>query len=218
MEDISGGEDEQDDDDVEFDMVDAADDGGSVDADEDEIWEALKKSARRSGEDGTDEMDSDALPDLDDEEFEEDDEDEDLAAYDYDDSDEDLAVDKDLMAVDDDDEVAVDEDEFVAETPFESLFEDAPEDDDEEGDDDEDDAGLLEDEDDLIGSDEDVPVFGDDDNEEEEDDDAAPVKGKGGRTSGADNKNKKRKLKHMPTFATAEDYAHLLGDSDDEEL
>jgi len=88
--------------------------------------------------------------------------------------------------------------------PFKSAF--ANED---EFDDPEDDDNLMEDDDDLIGSDEDVPLF--------DDEDEVEMRTTGGISSKAeDRKSKKRKLKHLPTFATADDYAHLLGASDDE--
>ncbi|KAI5476912.1 CCAAT-box-binding transcription factor [Pseudohyphozyma bogoriensis] len=118
-----------------------------------------------------------------------------------DDSEDDIDVDDD----DDDDLAEFDytdsEEEEVEETPFKSAF-------DEENEMDDEDAGLLEDEDDLIGSDEDMPVF------ESEEEDEGKAK-KGGKSDRRD--KKKQKLKHLPVFATADDYAHLLGASDDED-
>lgn len=50
---------------------------------------------------------------------------------------------------------------------------------------------------------------GSDDDDDEDDEDAAASK----------KSNKKRKLKHLPTFASADDYAHLLGaDDEDDDL
>ena len=117
---------------------------------------------------------------------EDDDDDEDLAEFDYSDS---------------DDEVVQGEDK-----PFKSAFAD-----DESPFDDDDDDGdnLMEDEGDLIGSDEDMPMFaqGRSDGEDE------PTAKKGSKE---ERKQKKRKLKHLPMFATADDYAHLMGDSDED--
>lgn len=53
-----------------------------------------------------------------------------------------------------------------------------------------------------------MPLFGSD--VEAEESHAASSKSK-------DRKKKKQKLKHLPMFATADDYAHLLGGSDDDE-
>ncbi|KAJ9647812.1 RNA-binding ribosome biosynthesis protein mak21 [Coniosporium tulheliwenetii] len=72
------------------------------------------------------------------------------------------------------------------------------------------DAAELEDGDEaLVGSDEELPDdfegFG------EEPDEAKDAKTKGKE----EKKRKKRKLKHLPTFASAEDYAKLIGDDDE---
>ncbi|GAA6007955.1 hypothetical protein JCM10207_006979 [Rhodosporidiobolus poonsookiae] len=83
--------------------------------------------------------------------------------------------------------------------------------------DDEDDDGvgsaeddLLEDDADLFGSDEDVRLGGGSSDEEKEEEEEEERKRR--------EKAKRRKVKHLPTFASAEDYAHLLGGSDDEEI
>ncbi|BGP21238.1 CCAAT-box-binding transcription factor [Rhodotorula toruloides] len=72
--------------------------------------------------------------------------------------------------------------------------------DEDEGDDGSD--GFVEADDDLLGSDEDIMLGGGSDEDEEDEEEQA--------------RSKKRKVKHLPTFASAEDYAHLLGDSDDD--
>jgi ribosome biogenesis protein MAK21 len=113
-----------------------------------------------------------------------------------DDDEEDLA---EFDYSDSDDEKAAD----AADVPFKSAFGDE-----EDGFDDDDDDNLIEDDADLIGSDEDMPMFGEDDDDEEEG-------AKGSKSK--DRKSKKRKLNKLPMFATADDYAHLLGGSDDED-
>ena len=67
-----------------------------------------------------------------------------------------------------------------------------------------------------VGLDENMSDVLDDDDEVPEGDigakdslpDALPSKGSG--------KQKRRKLKHLPTFASADEYAHMLGDDDDQ--
>jgi len=152
------------------------DDESEDDEMEDQIWKAMKKSMPK--ESGDAELLDD---DNDDSEGVVDEEDKDLAAYDYSDSD--------------------DEEQ---KTHYKSPF-----DDEDLGDDDD---GFLEEDDDLVDSDADIPLYGSDD--EAEDENAAS--NKGGKR--AENKNKKRKLKHLPLFATADDYAKLLGGSDDEDI
>ncbi|KAF2866690.1 CBF/Mak21 family-domain-containing protein [Massariosphaeria phaeospora] len=95
-------------------------------------------------------------------------------------------------------------------------------------DDDEDDAldGLdLDDEDALVDSDDDVPLDMDMDmdmNDDTDVEDPTPssksknVKDKGKDSDNGKKSNKKRKLKHLPTFASAEDYAKLIGGDDDD--
>lgn len=84
-------------------------------------------------------------------------------------------------------------------------------------DDDEDDGmdddvfGDMDDEEAFVDSDEDVSIDMNDDTDVEEP--APPSKSK------EDNEKqgrKKRKLKHLPTFASMEDYAKLIGDDDDD--
>ncbi|GAA5980815.1 hypothetical protein JCM10908_003877 [Rhodotorula pacifica] len=120
------------------------------------------------------------------------DDDDDVAMYHYSESEEEEEGGATKEAEDDDDD-----DE--AEPPFKSAFEDS--------DIGEDDPGFLELDDDVLGSDEDIELDGADD---DEDDEEAAAPGK--------KDNKKRKLKHLPTFASADDYAHLLGGSDDEDI
>lgn len=105
---------------------------------------------------------------------------------------------------DDDDDVAMyhyseseEEAEAEEEQPFKSAFDDS-----DVGEDD--DPGFLELDDDVLGSDEDIELGADESDEEE--------------AAGEKKDNKKRKLKHLPTFASADDYAHLLGGSDDEDI
>lgn len=162
---------------------------------EDEIWAAMRKSMPKAkGGHGDDE----------DDDVEDGDEDDDVAEFHYSDSDEDgQAV---VEARDED------EDEDDGDEPFRSAFPDEDDFSDDE------DGGFIEDEDDLIGSDEDMPMFDDlagEDSDQDEEESAARASK---RSKKDERKNKKRKLKHMPMFATAEDYAHLLGNSDDEDI
>lgn len=122
------------------------------------------------------------------------------------------------MADEDDPEAAADEDEedlaaydysdsddeeeaTADEAPYKSPFAD------EEDDGGDDDDAFLEEDGDLLDSDADIPLYGSDDEPE-----AKKIE-----TSNP-SKNKKRKLKHLPLFATADDYAKLLGGSDDEDI
>ncbi|GAA5912187.1 hypothetical protein JCM6882_003078 [Rhodosporidiobolus microsporus] len=86
-----------------------------------------------------------------------------------------------------------DEDAFVSAFPDEDAQDSASDD------------GFVEEEDDVFGSDDDIPLG--DAGEEDSADERKQAQ-----------KAKKRKLKHLPTFASADDYAHLLGGSDDEEI
>lgn len=111
---------------------------------------------------------------------------------------------------------AQDEDEDE-ERPFVSAFE--PEEDEKvseeeeeaDEDDDEDEEGFDFSEGSLIGSDEEMDMLLGGDESQEEFSEAAR------KQANKEKSNKRRKLKHLPTFATAEDYAALLGRSDDEE-
>lgn len=84
-------------------------------------------------------------------------------------------------------------------------------------DEDEDDFDMdVSDEDAFVGSDEELP-FGMDDISDDGEGEAEPDKGQGqdqGKTDDGEGK-KKRKLKHLPTFASADDYAELLAGEDD---
>ena len=97
------------------------------------------------------------------------------------------------------------------------------EDDDEEGgmmldggsEDDMDVPDFSEDGDDAFGDDDEVP-FGILDDEPEEEEEEAPVDSKKARNK--KQREDRKKLKALPTFATAEDYAKLIGDDDDEDI
>ncbi|KAF2202939.1 CBF-domain-containing protein [Delitschia confertaspora ATCC 74209] len=68
----------------------------------------------------------------------------------------------------------------------------------------------------FLGSDEDIPVdFDMDEDEEDASEDETTASSK--KKEREERKKKKRKLKHLPTFASAEDYAKLLGGDDDTE-
>lgn len=169
-------------------MEQEIDEPEEVDSDDEEMEEEIWKAMKKS----MPKEKGDPL-DLDEEEDPE-------AAMDGDDDD-----DEDLAAYDYSESDAEDGDE--EEVPYKSPFADEAME--EEGDD----AGFLEEDDDLLGSDQDIPLYGDsDDDDSGEGEEEGKGKGKGG------NKNKKRKLKHLPLFATADDYAKLLGGSDDEDI
>ncbi|KAM0793697.1 hypothetical protein ACM66B_001122 [Microbotryomycetes sp. NB124-2] len=184
----------------EFELV--VDDGKSVDADEEEIWDAMKKSLKHEVD-----SDEDAVEPDDEEELEEDD-DVDAAEFAYSDSE---------LGVDDFDMEFPDAGDKTFENAVDSDGDDLGmgDDDDEELDEDDDlegdelDAGLLEDEDDLIDSDEDMPEL--------DEDEIRDAKAGASKKAGAAGQNKKRKLKHLPVFASADDYAHLLGGDDDDD-
>ncbi|GAA5873070.1 hypothetical protein JCM3774_000328 [Rhodotorula dairenensis] len=170
--------------------VDAGDaDEAETDEDmEEEIWKAMKKSMPKAKGDS----------DLDDlEGGDDDDDDDDVAMYHYSESEEEAeeAAEEGAKGQSDDDD--------EEEPPFKSAFEDS-----DVGEDD--DPGFLELDDDVLGSDDDIELGADDD-------DVGGAEGKGGDGKDGDRK-KKRKLKHLPTFASADDYAHLLGGSDDEDI
>ncbi|GAA5854114.1 hypothetical protein JCM9279_002836 [Rhodotorula babjevae] len=71
---------------------------------------------------------------------------------------------------------------------------------------------FLEADDDLVGSDEDMPLGFDVAGGSDDDDDEAAAD-----AASAKKPSKKRKLKHLPTFASASDYAHLLGGDDEDD-
>lgn len=91
-----------------------------------------------------------------------------------------------------------------------------------EEDDEDDDFDMdVSDEDAFVGSDEELPFgfedLSDQEQEQEQDQDQDQGKGKGkdqGKKDEGEGK-KKRKLKHLPTFASADDYAELLAGEDD---
>ncbi len=201
-----GKQDEADDDDEP--------DSDASEMDEDEIWQAMK----------------DTMPDRDrfEEEMgmgeeDEDEDDEDLAALDYTDSEEDDEG---------DDEEDGGEPQLIE--GFEDALDEDMEDDDEEVDgvdgrdfgvdddeDDEEESPFAEDEEDLV-------PFTDFDAlekagaqpggrkrgaEEEEEEEEQPAKGKGSSSKRAE---RKKQRKELPIFASADDYAHMLGASDEE--
>ncbi|GAA6064635.1 hypothetical protein JCM10212_003360 [Sporobolomyces blumeae] len=176
-----------------------------------EIWKAMRKSMPK--EKGDDDM-LDGASDLDEDDDPDGSDDEDLAAYDYSDSDDDdqdsnLAIDEDMgefVQMPSGGEENEDEDEDEDEVPYKSPFAD-------EGAMSEDDDGFLEADDDLLDSDEDVPLYGGDSSNDEEEVDRQKKKQKKD-----DKKDKKKKLKQLPLFATADDYAKLIGGSDDEDI
>ena len=76
-------------------------------------------------------------------------------------------------------------------------------------------AVFDEDDEDVFGSDEDLPSDLDDAFQKElEFADGKTIKDKGGREKASE---RKRRLKNLPTFASADDYAALLGDEEEEE-
>jgi ribosome biogenesis protein MAK21 len=88
---------------------------------------------------------------------------------------------------------------------------------------DEDDDGLgdegfdLDDEDAFVDSDEDIPIDVDVGDDTDLREDQSTSKLKLGKDKDKEKKSrKKRKLKHLPTFASVEDYAKLIGDDDSE--
>lgn len=72
-----------------------------------------------------------------------------------------------------------------------------------------------EDEDDAFGDDDEVP-FGVLDDVDEDDEEEAPADSKKARNK--KQREDRKKLKALPTFATAEDYAKLIGEDDDEDI
>jgi ribosome biogenesis protein MAK21 len=187
---------EKGDDDEDVD-VDVEGDEGTDDEQEKEIWKALVGSRPEiEGDDGFD-----------------DDEDLDLGEFMDDDDDDD---------VEDGDGDVDGEDEGVVFSGFDSDAEDNLDDEPQpEADDFSDDEGGVgldnlesEDEDAFVGSDDELPdhlPVPEDKEEEELDEKAAKKKERD------EKKKKKRSLKSLPTFASAEDYARLLGGDSDEE-
>ncbi|GAA5930320.1 hypothetical protein JCM3775_004361 [Rhodotorula graminis] len=129
--------------------------------------------------------------------------------------DEDVEVDSELGGADvddddDDDDLAAydysDSDVGADEGEFKSAFPEEESDEALSGEDE-----FLEADDDLVGSDEDMPLGFDVAGGSDDDDEAAA------EAASAKKPNKKRKLKHLPTFASASDYAHLLGGDDEDD-
>ncbi|CAO1621179.1 unnamed protein product [Parajaminaea phylloscopi] len=197
-EDASAVSDDRPEQDADSDGDGDGDSPGSDDEEEKEIWKAMKASM--PAEDG----DADLLSDDDDDEGGDDD-DEDLAMYDYTDSE------------DEDGGVAA-EDAAEADGGRPSASSD--------GSDDDEDGVFDEDEDDLLPfADFGSGSEGEDDSDEEAgaDDGAVAAGQKRGRAA-EEPKSKsqlrraeRKKRKAMPTFASAEDYAHLLGGDDDDD-
>lgn len=73
----------------------------------------------------------------------------------------------------------------------------------------------LDDEDAFVDSDEDIPIDLEMNDDTDVDESLAPVKSKKDKEK-EQKSRKKRKLKHLPTFASVEDYAKLIGDDDSE--
>ncbi|KAI6822141.1 CBF-domain-containing protein [Hortaea werneckii] len=163
-------------------------------ADEEEIWQAIAQS--RPDVEGPDEDDDISLGDLE-------------SAYDKSDDDEGSEGGIDLGGDDDD--------------GSEAGLDLGGEDDDEAGSaaggatqedfDDMDGFPDLDDEDGMIGSDEDIEGMDDEESEEE-----APQKGgkQGDDRQWKKQRKEKKKVKALPTFASAEDYAKLLDDEPDD--
>jgi len=181
---------------------------------EDEIFEALVKSSREEGglaEDDVDldESDDDVVEWSDDEELDEDMLEEmnedisDLEVSDEEVMDQDSEEDADQEEGDvdaffDDEAEEVDEEESEEEEGWKGVLHEAAEFDGASGSDEQDNVdGRFEfgdNESDIVGSDEDVPV---------------PA---GRHESTKPDRSKKRKLKNLPTFASLEEYAHLMED------
>jgi ribosome biogenesis protein MAK21 len=100
-----------------------------------------------------------------------------------------------------------------------------------EGDDDDEEGGMMldggseddmdvpdfsEDDDDAFGDDDEVPFGILDDEPEEKEEEEVPADSKKARNK--KQREDRKKLKALPTFATAEDYAKLIGEDDDEDI
>lgn len=169
------------------DAVDRDEEGPEgISDDESEIWQALVNS--RPELEG--ERDSDDDLDMDDLE----------SAYEQDTDEEGDESDGGVIFNDESDEEAEEPDGQAQEPPVTTRGQKAPES--TEGSDGEDDFAMdVSDEDAFVGSDEDVSMAFD-----EED----------GKEAGEPERKKKRKLKQLPTFASADDYAALLADEDED--
>ncbi|KAK8240006.1 CCAAT/enhancer-binding protein zeta [Phyllosticta capitalensis] len=165
---------------------DKGEDAEGSDAEEDEIWKALVGSRPEVEGPGDDE------------------------------SDDDLEALEDAMGEGDDDEDDEDGGVVIADAPDDDEEMEDTEEGAEEGDDLELDSA---DEGAFLGSDEELPSdlegIPDDEADWEDEEESAPKKKGKTEDEGDKRGKKKRKLKHLPTFASAEDYAKLLEDEDD---
>jgi ribosome biogenesis protein MAK21 len=173
-------------------------DASEGDLDEDEVWKAMQANMPDAGEDDADLL-QDSGDDVDDDEVDD-------AEFAY--SDSELGVDEDAVAADKgevEEEEEDDEEEMEEEEP-KSFFPDEEDDDELEG--------FAEEEDDVIDSDEDIAI------------DLPEFPAKAGKKSkkgveksggAAEPKNKKRKLKHLPAFASADDWAEIINMGNEDE-
>lgn len=174
--------------DVEEDEEEEEEEEGS-ELDEDEIWKAMKASMPSAkGDDDLMDDDSESGSEGDDS----------VEEFAYSDSDgEDAAMDAALAGDDDEED---DDDEEIAEDDAASFFPDE----------DVDDVPTFEeDEDDLLGSDDDIQL----DDEIDLPGLSSSLAGKDGKKrtdASSTSKNKKRKLKHLPAFASADDWKDLI--------
>jgi ribosome biogenesis protein MAK21 len=164
-----------------------ADEDDDSELDEDEVWKAMKASMPPA------KGDADLMEDSGSNEDGDDDDDDSVAEFAYSDSEDgkDAAMDA-ILAGEDGEELDEDDGENseLGEDDMPSFFPD---------DDDVDDAPAFdEDEDDLIGSDEDIELG-----------DGIKLP-ESAASSRKDAKNKKRKLKHLPAFASADDWKDLI--------
>ncbi|KAF2794884.1 CBF-domain-containing protein [Melanomma pulvis-pyrius CBS 109.77] len=162
----------------------------SEESGEDEIWKALVSS--RPDIEGDEVDDSEGFSDIDMDDMTDGDDDEADGGVGIDEG-----VELNLGSDDDEDpELVADDDDDDMDDGFDGL-------DDEEA---------------FIDSDEEIPIdlddMSDDANAEEASSSSKPKSDKDKERE--EKKRKKRKLKHLPTFASAEDYAKLLGDDDSE--
>lgn len=171
-----------------------ADDAESLDSDDDpderEIWKAMKATMPGKEE----------LQGIDDSDDEEDDEE-----FDYVDSDQD---DEAVAAADLSDDEDEDEEEDIVQDEGEDVAADSDWDDQSDG------GNVFEEEDDdlLPFTDFDADQRGTKRGHDEED---TPSDKKGKKQK--ENKKRKQAMQNMPTFASADDYAHLLGSDDDDD-
>lgn len=175
------------------------------DADEKEIWKVMKATMP-----GKEELEG--LDDSDDEDDEE---------FDYVDSEAEEEAEDDGpnvipgMTFSDEDE---DEDESETEEPSTRASKSKASTQ-EDWEDDESDGGIFdEDDDDLMPfTDFNPKKRGADSSDDEEEDEAADGADAKKRKKQADKKKRKKSMQNLPTFATAADYAHLLGGDDDDD-